>query len=195
MATGVAAGLAAAGALTLTAPAQALVFNANLGPECTSGTCSGSGTARVTIDELTNLMRVQVTFTGLSSNSTTAHIHGPTATPGSGNAGVMTPTPTFPGFPSGVTSGSYNSLFDLNATSSYNNTFLTNNGGVSGARSSLIAALKGQQAYLNIHSTSNPGGEIRGYFTQQTPAPLPMLGAWAGMAWSRRLRRRQQAAL
>ncbi|MCX5954233.1 MAG: CHRD domain-containing protein [Cyanobacteria bacterium] len=61
------------------------------------------------------------------------------------------------------------------------------------ARNAFLAALAGNKAYLNIHTTAFPGGEIRGFFMQQVPGPLPVLGIGAALAWSRRLRRRLAA--
>jgi hypothetical protein len=74
----------------LAAPAQALVFNAVLGPEAAGAT--GSGTASLTIDELTNLMAIQVDFQGLSGNTSVSHIHGPTPR----SLSHITPPPTSP---------------------------------------------------------------------------------------------------
>jgi hypothetical protein len=173
------------------APAKALLFKTILSPEVTGAT--GSGSATVSIDEVTNLMRVQVSFQGLSGTTTVAHIHGPTTTPLSGTAGVMTPTPSFPGFPAGVSSGSYDQTLHLLLSSSYRAGFITANGGTpTTARNAFIAALKGRQAYLNVHSSTFTGGEIRGFFTQEVPGPLPLVGAAAAMGWSRRLRQRQR---
>ncbi len=86
-----------------------------------------------------------------------------------GNAGVATPTPTFPGFPGGVTSGLYNSpVFDLTLASSCRAGFITTT--VSAAEAMLIAGIAAGNAYLNIHSTNFPGGEIRGFLAE---APEP----------------------
>lgn len=176
------------------APAQAglLQFTSTLGPEVSGAT--GSGTARITIDDVTNMMRVQVTFQGLSGNTTVAHIHAATTNPGTGTAGVVVPSgSTLPGFPAGVKSGSYDNFFDLGASSTYRNAFITNNGGTTtGARNALIGYIKSRQAYLNVHSGTFPGGEIRGFFQQQVPGPLPLLGAATALGWSRRLRQRQR---
>lgn len=186
-----AAALAFSGALSMAVPAQALVYTTTLGPEVSGAT--GSGTAQITIDEVANTMRVEVSFSGLSGNTTVAHIHGPTAIPGTGTAGVMSRTPTFLSFPAGIQTGSYDSIFDLLNSSTYGTAFLTNQGSVAAARSTLLASLNSGSAYLNVHSTTYTGGEIRGFL--QVPAPLPILGAAAGMTWCRRLRRRVKASV
>jgi hypothetical protein len=178
------------------APAHAVVmqFTSTLGPEVTGAT--GSGSAQITIDDLTNMMRLQVTFQGLSGTTTVSHIHAPTISPGTGTAGVIVPSgSTLPGFPTGVSSGSYDYSFDLGANTTYRPTFITNNGGTTtGARNALIGYIRSRQAYLNVHTNAFPAGEIRGFFQEQVPAPLPVLGVGAAMAWSRRMRRRLAAA-
>ena len=60
-------------------------------------------------------------------------------------------------------------------TSSYNPAFITAHGGTAAtAEAALIAGMLGGQSYLNIHTTGNPTGEIRG----QLPAvPGPIAGA------------------
>lgn len=133
----------------------------------------GTGTAYVTVDTVLNTMMVDVTFSGLIGNTTVAHIHCCVAVAGTGNAGVATTTPTFPGFPSGVTSGTYLQTFDMTLASSFNSAFITANGGtVAGAWSALLAGLDAGRAYFNIHTTFAPGGEIRG-FLQQSSVPEP----------------------
>src|SRR5437870_836676 len=86
-------------------------------------TSAGTGTAMVTWDTVTNQMTVHVVFSGLTSGDTAAHIHCCVSTPG-GNAGVATTTPTFTGFPSGVTSGTYSHAFDMTLATSYNPAFV-----------------------------------------------------------------------
>ncbi|MCA9189229.1 MAG: CHRD domain-containing protein, partial [Planctomycetales bacterium] len=91
--------------------------------------------------------------------------------------GVATPVPSFPGFPAGVTSGSYDQTFDLTDPASFNPAFVTANGGTTGsAMNVLLNGLDTSTAYLNIHTSTAPAGEIRGYFS---PVPEP---ATAGLA-------------
>jgi hypothetical protein len=165
------------------APAQALTltYKTTLGPEASGAT--GTGSATVMIIEASDQMKLNIDFSGLSSNTTVAHIHGPTVTAGTGTAGVMTATPSFPGFPAGVKIGSYEQTFDLLATSTYRSGFITASGGTTaGARDALLAALLDGKAYLNVHSSTFTGGEIRGFFAPaEVPGPLPLLGA--GAAW------------
>ena len=124
----------------------------------------GTGTALITIDAVANTMRVQATFSGLLAGVTASHIHAPTAVAGAGTAGVATTLPTFPGFPSGVTAGTYDQTFNMLLASSYNPTYVTNNGGTTtSAFAALRAAITAGKAYLNIHSSMFPGGEIRGF--------------------------------
>ncbi|HZQ04509.1 MAG TPA: CHRD domain-containing protein [Gaiellaceae bacterium] len=125
----------------------------------------GTGAATVTWDTATNQMTVTATFGGLTSSTTAAHIHCCVSPPG--NTGVATAVPTFPGFPLGVTSGSYAHAFDMTDPASYNPAFVTANGGTTAsAAAALLAGLRAGQAYLNIHTTTFPGGEIRGFLQE-----------------------------
>jgi CHRD domain len=124
----------------------------------------GTGSAVIGFDIVNHVLSIDVTFTGLSANTTVAHIHCCTAMPGVGIADVATTTPTFPGFPAGVTSGSYDMKFDTSLESSWNAAFITANGGTTaGAEAALAAGLAAGEAYLNIHTSAFPGGEIRGF--------------------------------
>jgi CHRD domain/PEP-CTERM motif len=161
------------------ASAAILTYDAALsGPsESPPNASPGTGFAEVIIDSIANTMRVEVTFSGLLGTTTASHIHCCTATPGVGTAGVATTTPTFTGFPLGVTSGTYDHTFDMSLSSSYNPDFVTANGGtVATAETVLLAGLSAGDAYLNIHSSVVPGGEIRGFL-----AAVPEPSTWAMM--------------
>jgi hypothetical protein len=168
--------LSAAAALLLVpasgAQGAGLVFTSPLSAETTDVITTGTGFTTVTYDSVAQTLRVQATFSDLLAPTTVAHIHAPTAVPGAGTAGVATPVPTFPGFPAGVTAGTYDATFDMSLSSSYNPAFLTNQGGTAAAaEAALVAALLEGRAYLNIHTTLHPGGEIRGFLVRSVPEP------------------------
>ncbi|MGM9485614.1 CHRD domain-containing protein [Roseateles sp. NT4] len=145
----------------------------NLGEPATAAGSLGTGSVSIVFDDDTFTMKVDVTFSGMSGNTTASHIHCCTAAAGAGSAGVATPLPTFPGFPLGVTSGSYSHTFDMTQASSWNPAFVTANGGTtSGAFAAFATGLADGKAYLNIHSTTSGGGEIR-TFLALAPVPEP----------------------
>jgi len=152
-----------------------IVYTATLnGPgESPPNASSGSGSAEVDVDTALNTMRVHVDFSGLLGTTTNAHIHGATAIPGTGTAGVATTVPAFAGFPLGVTAGTYDRTLDMTSITSYNPAFLAANGGTTAAaESALFASFAAGTSYLNIHTTVYPGGEIRG-FLQVAPQAVP----------------------
>jgi hypothetical protein len=150
-----------------------LVFTANLSGAAENPPVEspGTGFTTVTYDSLLRTLRVEATFSDLIGLTTVAHIHAPVEAPG--NVGVATQVPTFPGFPSGVTSGTYDQTFAMTLASSFNPAFLTNYGGgdPAAAEAALVAALLEGKAYLNIHTSHAPGGEIRGFLVRSVPEP------------------------
>ena len=83
-------------------------------------------------------------------------------------------TPTFSGFPLGVTFGSMDQTFDTLSAASYNPAFVTANGGVvANAEAVLFSGLSAGTAYLNVHTSAFPNGEIRGFLVAVTPVPEP----------------------
>src|SRR5712671_389287 len=170
------------GALMLQTPAAHAVpitFVGNLSGanEVPSNASPGTGLATIFLDPTAQTLQVNVTFSGLMSTDTAAHIH--CCAPLGTNAGVATTVPTFPGFPLGVTSGTYSSqVFDLTQPLIYNPAFITLEGGIVQAEAALIAGIEGGQTYFNIHTVNNPGGEIRSQlFPAPDPASLVLLGA------------------
>jgi len=171
--------------VTLDGPSE---FPANASP--------GTGLGTVNYDDVAHTLQLQVSFSGLTGNTTASHIHAPTASPFTGTAGVASTTPSFAGFPLGVTSGSFSNTLDLALSSSWNPSYVTANGGTtSGAESALAAAMASGKAYWNIHSSTFGGGEIRGFLTL-VPEPssfaLSVLGILGllGRLWSNRRARR-----
>ncbi len=183
--------------IALTTPVQALQFTATLNGAQEVGAVNtpGTGNGSADFDPATNLLAVHVDFTGLTSNAVDAHIHCCTTTALNAIVAIgFTPA----GFPNGDTSGVFNATFDLLSSSIYTASFLANSGGTAaGARDALIAARSADptnpasiRAYFNIHTSTNPGGEIRGNIS---PVPEPaaaalMLCALAGIGALRRVR-------
>ena len=135
----------------------------------------GTGSSLVTLDLDMFTMRVQCDFSGLIGTTTASHIH--VATSSTANGAVATQTPSFIGFPLGVTSGSMDMTYDMALASSYNSSFITANGGtVSTAFTALYNALSQGRAYHNIHTSFAGGGEIRANLV-----PVPEPGTYAAL--------------
>jgi hypothetical protein len=179
------------------AAAAVTVFNADLSglQENPVNASPGSGFVTVTVDDILFTMRVEASFADLAGTTVAAHIH--CCEPPPENATVATQTPSFIGFPLGVTSGNYDSTFDMMLASSYRAGFITDHGGtVESAFDALLAGMFAGESYFNIHTTSFSGGEIRGQL-QAVPEPstwgMMLLGfGAAGLAFRRR-RARQLA--
>lgn len=160
--------------LPLVSSAAPLVFTTNLdgASESPPVVSDGVGLGIVTVDSSDFTMRVRTVFFGLTGSVTVAHIHCCTEMAGSGTVGVATTVPTFPDFPGGGTSGFYDVTFNMLSSGSWNPTFVGNHGAsVETAFAALLAGLESGRAYLNIHSTFAPGGEIRGFLLFATSRP------------------------
>jgi len=141
----------------------------------------GTGLATIVLDPTAQTLTISAMFSGLTSNDTMAHIHCCAAAPlDNTNIGVATTVPAFPGFPLGMTSGTYGPMtFDLTQFTPppgdpgiYNPAFVTAQGGLANAEAALIAGIETQRTYFNIHTVNFGGGEIRGFVT-----PGPIVGA------------------
>jgi hypothetical protein len=171
-------------------------FQANLsGPaESPANASPGMGFADVFFDDTAQTMEVKVSFWDLLGTATASHIHAATTLPNAGTAGVATETPTFGGFPLGVKSGTYDHLFDLTLAQSFNPSFVTANGGTNASASAAFeSALLAEKAYLNIHTSVFPGGEIRGFLhavPDGSSTALLLMVAFVGMAGVARFQRK-----
>ena len=182
------------GALAQGAHAALITYHSSLG----AGGAGRHGTGFVTLvfDDVADTLSIQSAWSGLSGTTTVAHIHCCTASPFTGTAGVAVTPGTLPGFPTGVSSGSYSRVIDLTQTASFTAAFLGASGGtVEGAVERLLSNLDAGRAYFNIHSTTFGGGEIRGFPLRVVPEPgtlallaLALIGAAVATGYARRSR-------
>ena len=130
--------LALVAALAAASNATIINFTATLAGtnEVPPNASPATGTATLVMDTDANTMTYTVTYSGLVASETAAHIHGFAAA--GANAGVRTPLPAT----AGTKTGTWNYL--------------------EADEANIIAGL----TYVNIHSSTYPGGEIRGQVLQ-----------------------------
>jgi hypothetical protein len=123
-----------AGLLSFAAQAETVMFHAtlNAATEVPPKTSEGTGTLDATLDTSSKTLTWTLTYSGLTGPATMAHFHGPAA-PGA-NAGVAVPIKD-------TASGAKSSATLTDAQ---------------------MADLEAGKWYANVHTTANPGGEIRG---------------------------------
>lgn len=153
------AGLIAILTLSLTAgiagaqtPYHAILYG---GAEVPPSGSPGTGSASLVLNAAQDQITVDMTWTNLNANATAAHIHGP------GPIGVNAPAMFALTGVSAATSGTIpQQTFAITPTQ--------------------VGYLQSGQLYINIHSTSFPGGEIRGQFLPEVSATIGMA---AQIAW------------
>lgn len=152
--------------ITIAVPswAETFTFTSILtGPsEAPPNTSPGMGFATIVFNNVAHTLSVDGAFAGLLGTTTASHIH--CCNPAPAASGVATQTPSFVGFPLGVTSGVFSINLDLTLASSYNPAFIALNGGsIAASEAALLAGALAGNDYLNIHTTVVPGGEVRGF--------------------------------
>jgi hypothetical protein len=160
-------------------------------PEAPGAT--GSGSLFLEWDMDGHTLWIDASFAGLSGNTTQSHIHCCTSSPFTGTASVALATSgNLPGFPLGVKAGHYQALIDLSKTTNYTAGFLGGAGGTAvAAEAKLLDGLMAGKAYMNIHTSTFGGGEIRSFVTV-VPEPASygmMLPGLAGIGGALRRRR------
>lgn len=167
------------------ANAQSYFFTASLSGanEIPANSSPAVGFATVTLnlnnplDNSDDTYSYSVSYSGLTGNSTAAHIHGPATT--AATAGVIVPLLINSGATAGNFSGA-NIVLSTAAATALENALLTQTANVS-------------LGYVNIHSTAFPGGELRGQLVQVAVVPevdsALIVGAALGLGaivWRRR---------
>lgn len=128
--------------------------------EVPAKTTSGTGTFTGTLDPNKNTFAWTVTYSGLGSNVTLGHIHGPAdaATNASVLVNFQNPENGTGTLQTGATSGTATGSVSLTGT-------VNTTRGVTG--DSLRKLLDAGMTYANIHTATNGGGEIRGQIHRQ----------------------------
>jgi hypothetical protein len=128
----------------------------------------GTGLATVVLDDIADTLTVDLSFNNLTTGATAAHIHLP-ALPGM-NAPIVFPFTL--GSALGQTSGSIPQQFFSSVTPLQ------------------ITALEGGLAYVNVHTSLFPAGEIRGQIAAvPEPSTVALLVAGLGGLFFARRRR------
>jgi len=80
-----------------------------------------------------------------------------------------------------VTTGNYSSpVLLLTDAGTYNPAFVSAQGGLGQAEATLVNGIQNNLTYLNIHTVTNAGGEIRGQLTAESvpePSSCVLLGS------------------
>jgi CHRD domain len=131
------AGALLSAAFSAGALAETVTFKADLkgSTEVPANDSAGTGTAAVTYDSASKILKWTVTYSGLTGPATMAHIHGPAAA--GKNAGVL------------IAFANAGSPIEGSAT-------LTD---------AQAADLMAGNLYINVHTAANKSGEIRGQLT------------------------------
>jgi hypothetical protein len=178
-------------AAALATPAFAQTYRAVASGPAESPPNGSPGNSLVTIDIGASNLMVDMPFRDLVGTASAAHIHCCTTDAFTGTAAIAMP---FDDFPTGARAGSYTRAIPLYDEASYDPAFLAAHGGTaSGAASALVDGINANEAYVNIHTSAHPAGEIRGFIVA---APVPEPAEWAmlagglgGLLWAGRRRR------
>ena len=160
--------VAAMTALLLSVSAGATTYNltATLNGAQEGTITPATGSATLILDDVANTLDMSLTYTGLLTPLTNAHIHCCSLPPTP--AGVI--VPMVPPMTTGATSGAFNNVFNLTPTQ--------------------VTQILSGLSYINLHTTGFPGGEIRGQIVPE-PGTLALIGlGLVGFAAGRRNLRR-----
>ena len=155
----------------------------NENPAVVGGGSGGEAGAGITFNDVTLILTLNLAwgatngFINLTGDATAGHIHGPTASTGAAaftqNAGVLITLNTLSGWNANASAGGLtNGQVTLTAPQATN----------------LLAG----QLYVNVHTATNGGGEVRGNLVQAPePASAVLLGLGTLLLAARRRRNAQ----
>jgi hypothetical protein len=172
--------LAASPAVATTYQTRLLGIN-----ETVPNTSPARGFGTLTLSDDNRFAQVDIQFRGLTAPITIGHAHC-CALQGA-NAGVAIDF-----LPPLISNGSFSRLYDLTLSTTYTGGFITGSGGtVAAAQARFLTALDAGQVYYNLHTSTFPGGEIRGNLSMvPEPSSWAMLIAGFGLVGAAARRRR-----
>lgn len=176
------------------APVAAATYSTTLSganetaPNGSTGT--GSGILNLSADS--NFASVSITWSGLTGPVTIGHAHCCALQGANGPVAIDF-------LPPNVAAGSLSRFYDLTLASTYSAGFLNGAGGgtAAGARTAFLTGLNAGRVYYNLHTSTFPGGEIRGNLTLTAvpePASWAMMIGGFGLVGASMRRRRMVAA-
>lgn len=144
---------------TATSRYEARLSGTNEVPPTTS---SATGTFTATLDEAAGTLAWTLSVPAIT-NGTAAHIHAGAA---GANGGIVLPLFAAP---TGAPAGTVNVSGTARAADL--------SGSLAGNFAGFVTALKAGTLYVNVHTSANPGGEIRAQITTAAPAGTPVATA------------------
>jgi hypothetical protein len=141
------------------------LLGGNENPAVVGGGSGGEVGAGILFDTVSLQLTINIAwgsgngFTNLTGNATAGHIHGPTTSPApmsfTQNASVMIGLDSLPGWNPSATNGGFNGSVTLTPTQA--------------------TALNEGRLYINVHTATNAGGEIRGYLIVPEPSSIALI--------------------
>jgi hypothetical protein len=162
--------VAALAALLLATSAGATQFTINVTLDgAQEGNASpATGSATLILDDVANTLDVNLSYSGLTTPLTNAHIHCCSLPP----VAAVVIIPFVPPMTTGATAGTFANVFALTPTQ--------------------VSQVMSGLSYINLHTSTFPGGEIRGQIAAvPEPGTLALMSlGMLGLATARRTARR-----
>jgi hypothetical protein len=142
-----AAGLLVLALVSVARAAETFTASLDCGNSVPPLDCDGTGSATVTISDDGQSVSWNVTWSGLTGDPGASHIHIGAA---NANGPVMIP---------------FEPVTATGTTGTFNASAYTGGEGLPADWAGVLAAIRGGNTYVNVHTAANPPGEIRGQLT------------------------------